>query len=53
LYAEHYGSINISLAYKHFSVGIDERDARLLCIQKAIVQKPYEASFKIYLMTPL
>lgn len=53
LYAEHYGSINIPLAHKHLSVGIEERDAWLLCMQKAIDQQPYEASFKIYLMAQL
>jgi hemoglobin len=53
LYAEHYGSINIPLAHKHFSVGIAESEAWLLCMQKAVDKQPYEASFKVYLMQQL
>lgn len=53
LYAEHYGSINIPLAHKHLSVGVEESEAWLLCMQKAVDNQPYEASFKIYLMEQL
>nr|WP_041767403.1 group II truncated hemoglobin [Psychromonas ingrahamii] len=53
LYTEHYGSINIPLAHKHLSVGIEESEAWLLCMQKAVDQQPYEPSFKVYLMAQL
>jgi len=53
LYAEHYGGINIPLAHKHLSVGIEESEAWLLCMQKAIDEQPYEEAFKIYLMEQL
>ena len=53
LYAQHYGSINIPFAHKHLSVGIEESEAWLLCMQKAVEKQPYEAAFKIYLMVQL
>ncbi|MCJ8295520.1 MAG: group II truncated hemoglobin [Colwellia sp.] len=53
LYAENYGSINIPLAHKHLSVGIEESEAWLLCMQKAVDSQPYEKAFKIYLMAQL
>ena len=53
LYAEHFGSINIPQAHKHLHVGIEQSDAWLLCMQKAVDKQPYEASFKIYLMQQL
>jgi len=53
LYAEHFGSINIPQAHKHLNVGIEQSDAWLLCMQKAVDGQPYEASFKIYLMQQL
>jgi len=53
LYAKNYGSINIPLAHKHLSVGIEENEAWLLCMQEAVAQQPYEETFKIYLMAKL
>ncbi|TYK64550.1 group II truncated hemoglobin [Colwellia echini] len=53
LYAEHYGSINIPYAHKHLSVGVEESEAWLLCMQKAIDNQPYEKPFKIYLIEQL
>lgn len=53
LYAENYGSINIPHAHKHLSVGVDESEAWLLCMKKAIDNQPYEASFKLYLIEQL
>ena len=47
LYAEHYGGINIPQAHKHLTVGVDERDAWLNCMQKAVDIQPYTESFKI------
>jgi hemoglobin len=53
LYAEHFGSINIPLAHKHLSVGLDETEAWLLCMQKAVDNQNYESQFKLYLMEQL
>lgn len=53
LYSQHYGSINIPAAHKHLSVGADESEAWLFCMQKAVDSQPYESSFKIYLMQQL
>jgi len=53
LYAEHYGSIIIPLAHRHLSVGVEERDAWLFCMEKAIDKQPYEESFKQYLLEQL
>ncbi|WP_426357614.1 group II truncated hemoglobin [Pseudocolwellia sp. HL-MZ19] len=53
LYTEHFGSINIPLAHKHLSVGEDETQAWLLCMQKAVDKQNYEAAFKVYLMEQL
>jgi len=53
LYAEHFGSINIPLAHKHLSVGLDETEAWLLCMQKAVDKQNYESQFKLYLMEQL
>lgn len=50
LYAQHYGGINIPLAHKHLDVGIEESNAWLLCMEKAINEQPYEISFKHYLL---
>jgi len=53
LYAEHFGSINIPLAHKHLSVGVEESEAWLLCMKKAVDKQNYEPSFKVYLMEQL
>jgi hemoglobin len=53
LYAEHYGGIRIPLFHKPFPIGDAERDAWLLCMQKAIAEQPYTDDFKDYLLTQL
>lgn len=53
LYSEHYGSIRIPLAHKHLSVGVEESEAWLFCMKKAIDRQPYEAAFKVYLIEQL
>ncbi len=53
LYAEKYGCINIPFAHKHLSVGFEESEAWLLCMQKAVDVQDYEESFKVYLMEQL
>jgi len=53
LYSEHFGSIRIPLAHKHLSVGVEESEAWLFCMKKAIDQQPYEEPFKVYLIEQL
>ncbi|WP_198265991.1 group II truncated hemoglobin [sulfur-oxidizing endosymbiont of Gigantopelta aegis] len=47
LYNEHYGSINIPQVHRHFPIGVEESEAWLLCMQKAIDKQAYEVAFKV------
>ena len=53
LFSESYGQIRIPIAHKHLSIGIAERDAWLLCMEKALELQPYEEAFKSYLLEQL
>lgn len=53
LYRERYGKIIIPQAHRHLSIGCSERDAWLLCMEKAIADQPYADDFKIYLLKQL
>jgi len=53
LYAEHFGSINIPMVHRHLPVGEEDRDAWMLCMQKAVADQPYDESFKAYLIEQL
>jgi len=53
LFSEKYGSIAIPMAHQHLRIGIEERDAWLFCMQKAIGKQPYADSFKKYLFEQL
>lgn len=53
LYASHYGSINIPSAHRHLSIGELERDAWLLCMQRAIARQNYSREFGEYLINQL
>jgi hemoglobin len=53
LYHEKYGSINIPRDHMHLAVGEAERDAWLLCMQKAIALQNYTPEFGDYLLTQL
>lgn len=53
LYAKHYGSISIPFAHRHLAVTVEESEAWLLCMQKAIEAQAYAASFKVYLLVQL
>lgn len=53
LFQERYGSINIPLAHARFPITETERDAWLLCMQKAVDEQDYEPAFKVYLMEQL
>ncbi len=53
LYSEHFGNIKLPVAHRHLSIGVAERDAWILCMQKALELQPYEDSFKVYLIEQL
>lgn len=53
LYTDHYGPISIPGFHKNFTIGDAERDAWLLCMQKAIAAQPYQDSFKEYLFAQI
>ena len=53
LYSENYGPINIPGAHRHLSVGVEERDAWMLCMAKAVELQPYDEAFKKYLIAQL
>lgn len=52
-YAEKYGSINIPGAHRHLAIGLAEKEAWLLCMQKALDDQDYEEVFKRYVMVQL
>ena len=53
LYIEYYGGVNLPDFHRQFPIGTGERDAWMLCMQRAISVQPYEASFKEYLLARL
>ncbi len=53
LFIEHYGGINLPDFHRQFPIGTGERDAWMLCMQRAIAVQPYEASFKEFLVARL
>lgn len=53
LFQQHYGPISIPGAHKRFPIGHEERDAWLLCMQRAIATQPYSDEFKDYLLAAL
>lgn len=53
LFAQKYGPIMIPRAHEHLDIAEPERDAWLLCMEKAIAEQPYAEDFKAYLMREL
>ncbi|MBU2644365.1 group II truncated hemoglobin [bacterium] len=53
LYSEYFGQIKLPVAHRHLPIGLAERDAWILCMQKAVSIQPYEDSFKDYLIEKL
>lgn len=53
LYREKYGDIRIPVAHRHLDIGVAERDAWLLCMEKAIARQPFAEDFKAYLLREL
>ena len=52
-FIEKHGPVSIPAAHRHLAIGSQERDAWLLCMQKAIALQPYRESFKQYLLEQL
>ena len=53
LYHDKYGGINIPRDHAHLPIGAAERDAWLLCMERALTLQPYSAEFAQYLLTQL
>jgi hemoglobin len=53
LFREKYGPIAIPAAHSHLRIGVQERDAWLLCMQHALAKAPYDTDFKNYLLSAL
>lgn len=53
LYHEKYGGINIPRDHAHLPIGEAERDAWLLCMEKAIAEQGYAPEFASYLLAQL
>ena len=53
LYAEKYGPIKLPTAHAHLRVGPDERDAWLLCMERAIAEQDLGPEFGAYLLREL
>jgi len=53
LYNERYGSIAIPRYHQKFSIGPEERDAWLYCMQIAVDEQDWRADFKTYIMKEL
>ncbi len=53
LFAERYGPIRIPSAHAHLRVGPAERDAWLLCMERAIAEQDYPPDFARYLLGAL
>lgn len=52
-YQEKYGSINIPRSHAHLPIGEAERDAWLLCMERAIAKQNYTPEFATYLLAQL
>jgi hemoglobin len=53
LFQQHYGPISIPGFHKQFPIGCKERDAWLLCMQRALAVQPFSDQLKDYLLAAL
>jgi hemoglobin len=53
LYEEKYGPIHLALAHAHLAIGTSEKEAWLLCMEKAMDMQPYPQAFKDFVMKRL
>lgn len=52
-YQEKYGSINIPRSHAHLPISEAERDAWLLCMERALAKQNYQPEFSAYLLAQL
>ena len=53
MYSANFGPIRLPSAHKHLPIGLEESEAWILCMRKAVEEQPYEESFKLYLIEQL
>lgn len=53
LYAQTFGPIRIPPAHAHLTIDEAERDAWLLCMQRAVDEQPWDDEFKDYFMVQI
>ena len=53
LFSEKYGPIKLPSAHAHLPVGPEDRDAWLLCMERALAEQDYAPDFVAYLMREL
>ena len=53
LYAEKYGRLQLAPAHGHVPIRSEDRDAWLLCMQKALDRQPWPQEFKAFLLQRL
>ena len=53
IYQPKYGPIHIPRAHSRLPIGLEERDAWLLCMKRALEEQPYAEEFKRYLLREL
>jgi hemoglobin len=52
-YAERFGRVSIPAAHRPFPIGPAERDAWLVCMEKALEEAPIDAALRARLMVPM
>ena len=53
LYEEKYGPLQLAPAHAHLPIGTPEKEAWLLCMQRALDLQPYPQEFKDFMMKRL
>lgn len=53
LFSQKYGPIIVPKAHAHLDIGEAERDAWMLCMEKAVAEQAYAENFKSYLLKEL
>jgi hemoglobin len=53
LYEEKYGPIHLAPAHAHLAIGTAEKEAWLMCMEKALAKQDYPEAFKAFLMMRL
>lgn len=53
LYEAKYGPIQLAPAHAHLAIGTVEKEAWLLCMEKALAMQPYPDAFKTFMLKRL